>query len=538
MANYRKTPNAQRIPVNIVGSSTFSHYPKMNSEETWNMFISDDWLVNFAGYKKSIRFFEDGTGQGRGIFHSVRGNFLIVVVNNTVFQIGSNLAVTTIGTIESSQGEVFIDENLSNQICIVDGKKAYIYNYAVGGGLIAQTAGALGTGALIPGYVVYHNTFFLFGNAKATGSGANWYAYAVDGNTTIQQISELALQTKPDYPVAVRRLPSQGNNVIVFGNSVCEIWTQVGGLQNYRRNSTINIDYGCISTSTIDASDNYVAWLAVNESNAPVIMVYSESGLKRISTDGIDIELEQLKRPDLSTALFYRQDGHLFYQLTFYSPLDNKTFVYDFNSEKFYQLSDENLNYHPARDMVYFNQTWYFPSLNNAFLYEASTEITYIDQNFNTTDTTLIYDIPRIRVCNSVKAEDSSPFIANSFVFTIEQGNDPYYTGTPTIDLLVTESTFTPPDDEIITETGSGSQAIATEGSVIGIYYQPRIDCAVSRDGAQTYSSYVSRGLNAQGHRRNILNWENMGAANDLTIKLRFWGLSRFVVNQGFLDIY
>ena len=185
-----------------------------------------------------------------------------------------------------------------------------------------QTNGAFGSGALLPSYVCYHNTYFLFGNGNTNGNGAFWYVYAFNTDdptgTTIVQQTSLALSTKPDTALAVRRLPGQGNNVIVFGKTVCEIWTQVGGNENYRRNSSINIDYGCLSTSTINSGDLYTAWLGVNENNAPVILVYSGEGINRISTDGIDYALGSLKRPDKSTAIFFRQDGHLFYQITFY----------------------------------------------------------------------------------------------------------------------------------------------------------------------------------------------------------------------------
>ncbi len=46
--NFRITPNSEQIPIQIVGSSTFGRYDKIGSGLTYNMFISDGWLVNFA----------------------------------------------------------------------------------------------------------------------------------------------------------------------------------------------------------------------------------------------------------------------------------------------------------------------------------------------------------------------------------------------------------------------------------------------------------------------------------------------------------
>ena len=117
----------QQVPVKVVGSSTFGLYPKISAEKTFNMFISDGWLVNYAGYRR-INGQIDGS-EGRALFHSIRGNFLIVVVDDKVYEVNSALGAQQIGTLSTRVGEVFIDENLTSQICIVDGNDAWIYNY-------------------------------------------------------------------------------------------------------------------------------------------------------------------------------------------------------------------------------------------------------------------------------------------------------------------------------------------------------------------------------------------------------------------------
>lgn len=530
----RKTPNSTPFPVNIVGGSTFGIYDKISSAKTYNMFISDNWLIGFAGWKRQYELLPEG--QGRGIFRSVRGNFLIVVVNSNVYRLNENLAPTLIGSLSSSSGQVFIDENLASQICIVDGINAYIYNYSLAPNLTIQTLLA----GLIPRYVTYHNTFFLFGNGNTTGVGAAWYAYSFATDTTIEQTTQLTLQTKPDYAIAVKRIPGQSNSVLVFGTTVCEIHVQVGGIQNYQRNSTVSIDYGCLSVSTIASSDKYIAWLAVNESNAPTIMIYSGNGAVEISTDGINNVLSNLKRPDKSTGMFYRQDGHLFYQITFYDDADNITLMYDFNTQMFFNLSDGNLNYHPALKVAYFNKKQYFVSLNNASLYESSTNYVTYDENIDEENPELVSEIQRIRICDNIRAENSARFVANALVVTIEQGNDSAYTSLSGIsnEYMIAEIT----SEAILTEAGS---KIYIEGAIVnerGAYntpamiYRPRVDLSISYDGGVTFGNTVARELNPVGRRKNILTWEKMGAANDMTMKFRFWGNSRWVVNNGILD--
>lgn len=535
----RRTPNSARAPVNICGSSLFGRYHKISSEKTFNMFLSDGWLVNFCGWKRVYELLPSGVG--RGIFRSIRGGFLLVVVNASVYRLDANLSPTLIGTLNSASGEVFIDENLANQICLVDGVNAYIYNHSLAPNLTVQSL----SGDLIPNYVTYHNSFFLIGNGNRTSAGAFWYAYASNSATTITQQDELSLQTKPDYAIAIKRIPGQGNNVLVFGTAVCEIHTQVEGLETYVRNPTINIDYGCLSVNTIAASDQYIAWLAINESNAPAIMVYTGQGIQEISTDGINYVLEQLVHPENCTAMFYRQDGHLFYQLTFFAPEDNLTLIYDFNTQKFFNLSDGKLNYHPAVDVVHFNQKSYFISHNNASLYELSTNYTTYDENLPgaVSDPDLIDEIQRIRICKSIRQDDSSRFIANSLVVTIEQGYDPAFTGLSYTnnDYLITDITLEPIVDEdgeqIVPESYDPTLPKHQSTDYASVVYSPRVDLSLSYDGGVTFGNTVARELNAIGNRKNMLMWEKMGAANDLTLKFRFWGMTRFVVQDGFVDI-
>lgn len=88
-----KTPGAQQVPVKIVGSSIFGRHPFISDERTWNMFISDNKLLNFAGYDQTVALLE-GTGEGRGLFHSVRGNFLLQVVNQVVYRINPKFRIS------------------------------------------------------------------------------------------------------------------------------------------------------------------------------------------------------------------------------------------------------------------------------------------------------------------------------------------------------------------------------------------------------------------------------------------------------------
>lgn len=575
----RVTPNSEQIPVNIVGSSTFGNYPKISLEKTYNMFMSDGWLVPYPGYHKVAELISGGT-EGRGLFRSFRGNIMVAVVDTLVYRIDVNLSSQIVGHLNTSIGEVFMDENLDEQIGIVDGTNFYIYNYTINQ-LVQVTDSYLGT-TLIPNYITYHNNFFLIGNASKTGTGSNWYAYQAIPNQPlgIAQHSVMGLETKPDDALAIVRIPGQAANVLVMGGSVCEIWTQVAGLtdlgtaQDYQRNNSISIDQGVLSVSTIATNETQICWLAVNDTNMPSIMVMEGQTTRRISTDGIDFFLQNLYAPESSTADMYRLNGHLFYHLTFFDPRDNVTLLYDFNTEKFCHLSDQDLNFHPARELVFFNpnennpildtvpQNIFFISIKGGNIYQLSQNFDEIIEDINDdplagVDPNLVFEMQRIRICKPIRFPTSAPFKANQLCFTIEMGCDEIDAIQDCIILMITEDNIrifsedenlnpaygipvvfpNVPAPQFMPEYRQMVPEDAGQEDCVALPYRGRVDLALSKDGGETFGNYVPRYLNPIGIRKNILRWNKMGRANDLTPKIRFWTLGRIVATDGYVEV-
>lgn len=528
------TPGGTQVPVRIVGSSIFGRHPIISDERTYNMFISDEWLINFAGYEQAVEILGQGI-EGRGLFHSTRGNFLLVVLGSNIYRINPNLGWTFLLSIsDPGVGEVFMDENLSSQVVIVNGgATAYIYNYSDG---VDSVSKAVFTGTpkdFIPNYVTYQNTYFIFGNGKTDHSGSQWFIYksGYDNSGTtataydLAYVQTLTIQTKPDFAKACIRIPSHGNNLLVLGSVVAEIWTNVAGLQIYQRQSSINIDYGVASVSTIAASDDMIAWLGINEKSSPAIMVMMGGKAERLSTDGIDYLLSRVTRPDQSTAMFYRQDGHVFYILTFFAAADNFSIMYDFTTQKFFDVTDWDFNYHPARQMAYFNNEIYFVSLNQGSLMRIGTDITSIS-----TDPQNRYEIPRIRKCDTYRLPGSDRFIVNQFSFTIENGVEPdvdfqfecdgYILGESSGDIMYSED-----DLPLLIEGGSCQ------------IYRPRIDVTISKNGGETYSNANSYYMHATGKYKNQPRFYKLGEANQFTIQMRFWGFGAVVIANGVLEV-
>lgn len=525
------TPNGKQIPVKIVGSSVFGRHPLINDERTWNMFISDEWLINFAGYDQAKEILDIGI-EGRGLFHSVRGNFMIAVIGGNIYRIDENLGYTFLLGVASSTGEVIIDENLNSQICMIIDGKAYIYNYYPG---VSPSIGQVvfdDGNPFRPNYVTYQDTYFIFGNGDNSTNGSKWFVYESGFDPTsladplkLNHVRTLALQTKPDYARAAIRIPGHGNNLLVLGTTVGEIWTDIGGLQTYQRNSSINIDYGVASVSTIAAMDDMVAWLGINEKSSPAIMVMAGGKASRISTDGIDYLLSRVVNPGISTGIFYRQDGHTFYILTFYSPEDNFSIMYDFTTDKFFDITDWDFTYHPARQMAYFNNEIYFASLKQGSIMRLSSNLTSMS-----TDIQNDYEIPRIRKCDTFRLPGADRFIVNQFSFTIENGVEPNvdfsYECEGFIRGEVSDGIMYSEDDE----------PLLIEGGICQIY-RPKIGVSFSKNGGETYSNVVPYYMHATGHYKNQPRFNQLGEANLFTIQMRFWGFGAVVIADGVIEV-
>lgn len=477
----------KEIQLRVVGSSVFGRYDKMSSEETYNMIISDDWLVPFGGF--APRSIINNDGEGRGIYSSQKNNKMYAVIDNGFWQFNSDISRSLVGIMDSFSGDVFIAENNTNQIAISDLESIYVYNYLINS-FVKLYSSALG---FKPGYITFQDSRFICADTSTNlwrlseiGNGLSWPFDA-------QHVGEVS--TKPTNCVACVRFPGKGNMLLVMGETVGEQWMDVGAqLFPYQRSQSTNLDYGCINPASIAANENMVFWVSINEQSGVSIM-YTTGGVpQRISTDGIDFKISELQYPEFCYGFMVRIAGHLCYIISFTK--DNLSYLYDFNTKMFFTLSDENMDAFPVKRVAYFNNTYYFVSIKDGNLYELNTELpayAYGDGS--------VYEIPRIRIIDDIQMPDQRNFIIRYAGFTVEQGVFNYNAG----------------DTDNI----------------------PHIDLSISYDGGVTYSSSVKKVMNTLGNRVSLLRWDRLGQANDAVLQFRFHALNgRFVCYDGTLGVF
>jgi hypothetical protein len=468
------------------------------------MIQSDDWMVNYAGYEKIISIYEKG--EGRGIFSSVKAKSLVVVINADVFVLSVFSVGPTgvkkfnrrkIGQLETNVGEVFIDENNTSQIAICDQQKLYIWNYSTDSFTIATLPVDV-----VPGYVTYQNTRFVIPDTKTgswyaskEGDGLNWFP--APGGLPYQG----AIQTKSDLGKVTVRFPGRSDLLFVMGETVSELYVDVGSpVFPYKKNTSISFDYGCVSPSTVATSEDFIVWLGTNERSEPVIMFSTGSQLNTISTDGINNKLQRINNPSKSTAFLVKILGHLIYQLTFFDPKDNFTLLYDFTTSKFYDATDENMNYHIIRDVAFFDGDYYFVSLNDGNIYLLNSDLYTYNYGINSLGNKIEYDISRIRVCSNFRLPTTDRFIVKNLTFMMQQGDD-------------------------------------VRNQIDNPSYRPRIDLSISYDGGITFGSYVSTKLNYRANRINQIDFYKLGSGNDFVAQFRFHTKGPVNVFNGVMEI-
>lgn len=566
--------NFRQFPLNIVGSSIFGRYPKISIEKTYNMFMSDQFMVPYAGYNIGITAnnFLDAI-EGRAIFTSTKFDQLVVVEGSSVFLVNIVYSQTQekveffqvfrIGQLQTQTGVVYISENNKPQIGISDGTAFYVYDPSPPMGHTTFEAVPLN---FTPGYLTFHDTYFILAasndNTYTPPANNTWRLSGQnDGYTWNSDSASIGLlQTKPDNVRAVVRFPSKGNMIFVMGSIVTEAWFDTGAqLFPYQRNNQFNIDYGCLQPATVAYMDEFVVWLAQNEKSGPII-VYSDGGMpKKITTDGIDYLFSTLENPADSQAFLYRQDGHLFYHINFYS--DNLSLFYDFSTQKFYHACDQNLNYFIASEVAFFKNQYYFITKNNGNLFVFDTTITTYEDVDSIGDRT-INEIPRIRTCSNTRTPDQDYQIINDIGFTIESGETDYQQQTLGEIILITQDSrplitqggkpnlITQDGNDLIAQDGTlfvtqqnpggqGALLIAQQMGNTGTsnLSLPHVDLSISTDGGASFGNEWAYYLPAIGHRKNRLMWWQIGIANDFVPQFKFWGMGRFVVTDGVVNV-
>jgi hypothetical protein len=180
--------------------------------------------------------------------------------------------------------------------------------------------------------VDYVDTFFTF-NRPGTNQ---WYV-------SLSEVSFVMLITNAGFDpldvVAKTGGPDQlvtqivkHREVWLIGSLTSEPWFDAGAADfAFAAIPGAFIDHGCVAPYSVARQDVSVFWLSRDREGQGIVVKTDGYEPKRISTHGIEADIQTYARIDDAIGFCIQQAGHAFYILTF--PTSDKTWAYDLSAE-------------------------------------------------------------------------------------------------------------------------------------------------------------------------------------------------------------
>lgn len=294
---------------------------------------------------------------------------MLVVVYNTLYLVQSDFTYTTVATLLSNTGRVYMADNRI-AVMIVDGVSRYTYNIMSG----AFATVPLLDGGFVGGQRVdYIDTFLVYNEP-----GTNKWGCTSALSTASPNLSFSSKDSSSDNLVT---LIADHREVILIGERTTEHWVNVGSFPfPFQRIPGTSMQHGIAAKDSLCRLGESIAWLS-KDSRGKAIVIQKEGYLpKRLSTHAVENDIGSGTISD-AVAFSYQQGGHEFYQISF--PTQNKTWVYDLSTgiwHKRARRDDLNhLNRRPENVFAFFQGLALVGDVSNGKIY-------LLDQNTYTDD--------------------------------------------------------------------------------------------------------------------------------------------------------
>lgn len=364
-----------------------------DGQDTVNLFLETD----SAGGKSSVAMvrtpgmveFATLNAQGgevRGVKPCGDG-CLYAVCGNTLYKVTSAAVVTTIGTLESSTGQVSMSQN-GDQLLIADGEYGYLLTLATGS--FAKIVDANFPGASIVEFV---DGYF----AILKPDSEQWFLSDQYDGSSYDGITWASAQGEPDKLVCIA---ANHRNVWLFGEETTDVFYNSAADPPefpFDRISGAFFETGCAAAHSVAQLDNTLFWLTNN------LQVVRANGYSPqiVSTRQIEYLISQYVRADDAQAMTFVQGGHAFYALTF--PTADVTWVYDAASNAWHRRKSYDMGRWRANCYASFNGMHIVGDMTSGKLYQLS-ETVYTEDGAT---------IERIRVTAPLSAEGKRLFLSS-----------------------------------------------------------------------------------------------------------------------------
>lgn len=414
-----------------------------------------------------------GPIRGQKTVASGRG---FVVSGQDLFELNTNGTVTNRGTLLTATNRVSIAEN-GTQLMIVDGSYGYILNMDTN--VFTQISDVDFPACDV---VAFQDGYFIV-NVKNTPYFAISQPY--DGFTWGILDRSIAAAS-PDTLIS---LINDNGNLWLFCGRHTEVFQNTGnGLFPFERIPGAVIQTGCAAPFTVQAFDNTVAWLGVDEYGRGIVWKANGYTAQRLSTQAIEAVIATALDVGDSYAYVYHEQGHVFYVLQL-NGLDT-TLVYDgatgmWHERTFKDKVTNTTQQHRGAGHLFFDQKNLICDRVTGSIYQQSLAIYDHDGD----------EMHRERISPHLADEKRNISFSN-FELDVETGR--------------------------VLSSGQGSD--------------PKIMMQYSDDGGRTYSDERWASTGKMGQYKTRVRWSRCGSARDRIWKVRYTEPTFFQINEAYIN--
>lgn len=329
--------------VDLFGVSQFGKSTNVTAQERINCYVEfqpgdDKSRLAIYGTPGLELFTSFGDTPIRGLY--VRDDTLYVVHRGTLWAVNNAGVKTSIGTIDTTSGRVYMADN-GAQLMLTDGTSGYTYTYATS--TFAEISDSDYPGAGTNGWM---DGFFIINEPDTQ----RFYVSAINDATSWDALDFASAESNPDD--LVRVFPDNGK-LYLFGQKSVEFWVNAGNQDfPFVKISGGAIEYGCASAASVCKFDNSVAFLASNPAGDVFIARLNQGLPQRLSTPELEHIINAYSAVSDASAFSYMVDGHPMLQVNF--PTGGESWLYDGLSKLWSKLQSHEITRHRAEMGVEF----------------------------------------------------------------------------------------------------------------------------------------------------------------------------------------
>lgn len=469
----------KNITFDIVDGTNQAEYVEFNPQLVVNMFavFHPEAIIKKAYFptpglniENGIDFNVSGSNIGGRATYELNGKGY-AVVKDRIFQINSavvndvvQITSALIGQIETETGYVGISDN-GTEIMFVDGVDGWLFNTST---TIFTKITSAGFPSSPSDVAVLGNRFIVI--QKDT---RNLFFSAQNDGLSWDALDFFQMETT-DIAVACRVLEGK---LYIVGNRVTEIWYNAGTFPLPYRIQQPTINVGTDSPGSVAEAFGVLVWLSRTKNGIGSVVATTGGAPQKISNDSIDTEFDSYSDVSDAQAYFYRNEiGHIMYVINF--TIANNTWMYDFNTQRWFKLEAEGKNRHLGNAYLYLNSRHYVLSYNESKMYEMS--IAYGDDGGRSirraiTSQNFLYD---------------NPIALHQFKLFMRQGT----------------------------------------GTDYGIDEDPRVFLRLSYDGGFSYGNQIAQPIGKKGKRWQDSEFFNLGISDSFVFEIEHYNRTVFMV--------